>query len=936
MPLNRVFLDWSRLPLRSAVDYLVGRFRTSEQLDFGRTVLAVPGGRAGRRLLELLIDQAEQKELVLRPPKIVTVGKLPEQLYVAKRPFADSLVQQLAWARVLRHTGAKKLDPVLPAVPAEEDLAGWLGLGAVMARLHMELAAENLTFAQVATQGQQLQGFCEAARWQTLAEVQEKYLRLLDSLDLWDLQTARLVAIEKRECQTDTEILLIGAADLNRVQKLMLDQVAPMVTALVFAPEELADRFDAYGCLNADAWQESEIPLRDEQIVVVGDPAAQAMAVVRALAKLEGRYEAGQITVGVPDERLVPHIEHQLTECGIPARYGPGRPTSQSPPYRLLSAVAEYLDGQRFVALASLVRHPAVTDWLTSRGLDDNWPTLLDNYYCEHLPGNLGEDEWLGDNDRCEQLRALCGAVRHLMGDLLGPKRPLDQWCQPMLDLLVRVFGQTALDPRLPGDRSVLLACRQIHNVVCSNHGIPAQLVPTITATEAVQLVLDQLAGEPIPPLPAPEAIELLGWLELPLDDAPVLVVTSLNEGTVPSSLNGDLFLPNQLRRQLDIEDNARRYARDVYALAVLCASRERLTVIAGRRTLEGDPLLPSRLMFATDPPTAARRAKRLFSSEATSSAAVILPGAPVPAEKSKLKVPRPRPLEQRIASMRVTQFRDYLACPYRFYLRHCLDLKCVSDAAKELDALAFGTLLHEVLRTFGESPLATSTDPEAIGELLSDSLDTLIRQFYGKAPLPVIQIQAEQLRRRLAAFARWQAEWAGQGWRIKCVEWQPEPENAAILVEGQRLALRGRIDRIDVNEDTGARVIFDYKSSNSPDPPDKTHRAKGQWVDLQLPLYRHLAAGMGMEGPLQLGYIALPKDTTRVGPLLAEWTEDELAEADEIAREVIRGVWSEKFWPPASPPPRGFEEFAGICQDDRLVTVALAEEEEEEGGDPS
>ena len=128
-----------------------------------------------------------------------------------------------------------------------------------------------------------------------------------------------------------------------------------------------------------------------------------------------------------------------------------------------------------------------------------------------------------------------------------------------------------------------------------------------------------------------------------------------------------------------------------------------------------------------------------------------------------------------------------------------------------------------------------------------------------------------------------------------------------------------------------GMRAIFDYKSSNRAEPPDKTHREKGQWVDLQLPLYRHLAKGMGVAGPFQLGYIALPKDTTQVGELLADWTEEDLADADRAAEEVVRRIWAEQFWPPTSPPPRWFEEFAGICQDDRLI--AIAQSEGDEGG---
>lgn len=72
------------------------------------------------------------------------------------------------------------------------------------------------------------------------------------------------------------------------------------------------------------------------------------------------------------------------------------------------------------------------------------------------------------------------------------------------------------------------------------------------------------MSDEPVPPEPTSDAVELLGWLELPLDDTQAAIVTSFNEGFVPTSLNSDLFLPNGLRRRLGLNDNARRYARCV------------------------------------------------------------------------------------------------------------------------------------------------------------------------------------------------------------------------------------------------------------------------------------------------------------------------------------------------------------------------------------
>jgi hypothetical protein len=192
--------------------------------------------------------------------------------------------------------------------------------------------------------------------------------------------------------------------------------------------------------------------------------------------------------------------------------------------------------------------------------------------------------------------------------------------------------------------------------------------------------------------------------------------------------------------------------------------------------------------------------------------------------------------------------------------------------------------------------------------------------------PLAAVRVQVEQLRLRLAAFADWQADWREQGWRIEHVEVEPGDGNASLIVDREPMILRGRIDRIDLNESSGEYLVFDYKTSDSPKTPEKTHRDQDGWIDLQLPLYKHLTTALGIEGPIQLGYIVLPKDTGKTGELLAEWSDDDFRSALGVAEDVVRSVRAERFWPPASPPPAFSEQFAAICRDSQLGAAPSAD----------
>jgi hypothetical protein len=269
-------------------------------------------------------------------------------------------------------------------------------------------------------------------------------------------------------------------------------------------------------------------------------------------------------------------------------------------------------------------------------------------------------------------------------------------------------------------------------------------------------------------------------------------------------------------------------------------------------------------------------------------------------------------------AALRVTDFGALLEDPYRFVLQRVYRLDGVDDTARELDPLGFGILAHDVLHRFGVRALQTPpqvdvSDESDVTRTLVGLLEEEVSARFGKNALPAVDLQAEQLKARMRAFAGRQAAWAAQGWKIVAVECQPEGKGVPFDVDGTPILIHGRIDRIDHNPDTGEWAVLDYKTGSSVKPPEKTHRrAKGgdhQWIDLQLPLYRRLLPGIvdaqGRRlvaevpvgpGGLRFGYIPLPDNAEEGEFLLADWTEDDLLSAEDAARDAVRGLREGKF----------------------------------------
>lgn len=914
MGIERVFLGWDKPALRSAARWLRQRFACGGEWDMQGVRVVVPGARAGRRLLDVLAQEAQG--LAMTPPRILTPGQLPEELYVPERPLVGATEGRLLRMYALRRAPREILQRVVPRPPEDSDWSQWLLLAEEMKGVMEELAAEQVDLKQVgAILHERWPELREKERWEALAELEGMYQQLLEEAGLADPQTARREALEKEAVQADGPIVLLATLDLPAIVRAMLRKLSTPVYALVPVPEEMGEMFDELGCVRVEAWEEATIDLKDEQLHVADRLQDQA-AVVAELVAEAGRagYRLGQVTVGLGDESLVPLVQRYLELAGAPARPAQGPPVWRSRPVLLLSALGRFFTSHRLDDFAAVLRHPDVQRYLERkfrrvRRIHRQWLVLLDRYLSDHLQ-RRPTSEWLGDPRRAQRLKAIWEAVWKLAPPAYQQARPLADWSATIAEMLRRIYGFRRLHRERAEDHALIYALEAIGQVLREQAAMRRtnQDELKVNLSEAIDLTVSQLASVRLPAMDEGPAVELLGWLELPLDEAPFLVIAGMNEGWIPRSVHADAFLPDTARRVLRLEDERRRLARDKAALRILTASRQ-VHLVAGRRTEEGDVLLPSRLLLSCPDQELVQRVEKFWSPRVLSKP---VPPVLIRGGRDRFLFPVPRPPEVPLTELPVTAFRDYLACPYRFYLKHVLRLERLDDQRAEMDAAVFGDLAHEVLRRFGSQCAAGLKRSREIEKCLCALLDELARERFGPEPTPTVAVQLEQLRVRLRVLAARQAEWVAEGWEI-VPEWVEKPLAVTLDVDGQPFTIRGKIDRIDRHEEKGWRLL-DYKTFETAKSPKETHQKQGQWVDLQLPLYRWLIKPLNPPEKVELGYVQVCSDLGKIGLDLADWNPMELEGALEQAREVIRAIRQNRFWPPGEPVYE--DEFAELCMD--------------------
>jgi len=242
---SRIFLGWDQPALPAAAAHLIEHYVDGTVADLRAATVVLPGRRALRRIIELLLDEAEARGAVLIPPTTTTVGNLPGLLVSSSVPLADEVVSHRAWSRALRSVDREAVERVFPRPPEGDSSTEWDELARLLAKLHQNLAGEGHRFADAAKVCRSGVLFDDGDRWEALAIVQGCYLDLLSQAGLADRFEARMTALDSDLHRFTGDLWLVSIVELPAVTQRLVEASNAAVRTLIHAPAVLDDGTDA-------------------------------------------------------------------------------------------------------------------------------------------------------------------------------------------------------------------------------------------------------------------------------------------------------------------------------------------------------------------------------------------------------------------------------------------------------------------------------------------------------------------------------------------------------------------------------------------------------------------------------------------------------------------------------------------------------------------
>jgi hypothetical protein len=252
------------------------------------------------------------------------------------------------------------------------------------------------------------------------------------------------------------------------------------------------------------------------------------------------------------------------------------------------------------------------------------------------------------------------------------------------------------------------------------------------------------------------------------------------------------------------------------------------------------------------------------------------------------------------------TAFETYAACPYRYFLSRRLHIEPTESPEPEvaLDALTFGTLIHDVLEKFALWRMESepgSLSPKEQEDWLREQTESNINLLKEETPGRSDGAWKIELSRAWLILRQWlrrEPDTAGQPDMLQTMAefsfGRSSPDSSsgpAVEVRtstGKSVKFRGQVDRVDISNDGSRVIVYDYKSGGNSSYTKLEGDPVKKGTKLQLPLYSKAIAKEFPEANIFASYWFVREASSELKPDPADYDSARAETALNAAVETI------------------------------------------------
>ncbi|MEM7442484.1 MAG: double-strand break repair protein AddB [Pseudomonadota bacterium] len=542
-----------------------------------------------------------------------------------------------------------------------------------------------------------------------------------------------------------------------------------------------------------------------------------------------------------PDRPLARRVAAALGRWGIEIDDSAGQPLSETPVGAFLRVTAEAAAEQVAPrALLSLLKHPLAAGGMSREAFRDRVRQLellvlrgpkpapgLDrlSLLAGRADGELGR--WLADltpvlSPFFDAMSATTAAPEDLL-------RLLAEVCEALAET-DEMAGPLRLWRNEDGEAAAALIAEAMDALASFPAVRPPEFPALLEALLAGAVVRPRYGDHP--------RLRILGPLEARLQQADLIVLGGLNEGTWPADPGIDPWMSRPMRKQFGLPAPERRIGLAAHDVAQAMAAPNVLLTRA--RRVDGTPMVASRWWLRLDAVLKAAQLDLPYQQADQKRAALLDdPGSVRPRLPPE---PRP-PVAARPRKLSVTGFYAWQVDPYALYAEKILGLRQLDPIEASPGAAERGQILHAILAEFLAK--IDPTSPDALTQLLK----------IGRAHFRTLSDYPGLMAFWWPRFER-VAVWIVARERDRPTGQRPLALEAAgrlyVDAPAGRFEVTARVDRIDGRAAAGASAltIIDYKTGQ---PPSTAMVTSGYYPQLQLEALIAEAGGFaGVSGQVE------------------------------------------------------------------------------------